>query len=319
MAEIEIQPMSKKYSVIGYAYGAAATTPGANEAPRTLRGLRLLERLRLMGLDVDDLGDAKGDIDPAEAVAIQAQASGRERQTNHLATTFAACRSLAEKTRISLQTSRIPLIVGGDHSLSIGSVAAVANHYHQQGRDIGLLWIDTHADINTPETSPSHNLFGMSVAFLLGMIPGVMSTLQSPGPAVKPENLVYIGLRDLDPGEKQFIRTMGITAFTTKEVDILGMAEVMRRAIEQVSANTAGYVVSYDLDVCDPLLVPGTGTKVRGGLTFREAHLILELIADDQRMLSFELVELNPLLDREQATAELAVSLFESAVGHSIL
>lgn len=307
------------FALIGYAYGAAANTPGGNQAPHVMRALSVTDRLLALGHDVEDLGDAKDDVTEELRTWLAGNMSENERRANNFASTFSACRALAEKTTTALEHGRIPLILGGDHSLSIGSITAVSNFYRRTGREIGVLWVDTHADINTPETSPSHNIFGMSAAFLLGMIPGAFQSLQRPAPALRPENLVYVGLRDLDPGEKIHIRDRQITAYTTKEVDIYGMADVVRRALRQLKQNTAGYVVTFDLDVCDPALVPGTGTKVRGGLTYREAHLLLELVADEGGLLSFEMVELNPTLDQDFTTAELAVSLCESVAGKQIL
>ncbi len=309
----------KKYSLIGYAYGQASMNPGSSDAPRVLRELKLLERLRASGISVDDLGDAGTYIDPGTDAYVSLHSSSEEALCNSLVSTFSACRQLNEKTRVALETGTIPLIIGGDHSLSVGSVAAVADHFGDSGQRIGLIWIDTHADINTPETSPSKNIYGMSVAFLTGMVPGALSKLQRHPPAVAFDRVAYIGLRDLDPGEKKTIRERGLRSYTMKEVDVLGIAEVTRQAIQHVNRETVGYVVSFDLDVCDPSLVPGTGTPVRGGLTFREVHVLLELLADDGRMLSFELMELNPRLDTDFRTADLALSLIDTALGKSIL
>ena len=184
---------------------------------------------------------------------------------------------------------------------------------------LDLIWIDTHADCNTPETSPSMNPFGMSAAFLLAEIGGAFAGMQQRSPAVSPENLVYVGLRDVDQGEKELIRRKHITSFTMKEIDRDGIGCVIEDAIEIASLNTAGFVVSFDLDVCDPRIVPGIGTPARGGLTYREAHLALELIAESQKQLAFEMVELNPELDRNFETVDLAISLIESALGKTIL
>lgn len=310
--------LAKGFSLIGYAYGEAGRIAGCGDAPRTLRELALIERLTKLGISVSDLGDSAAEA-PQIGEASLNMASPAELMTKNLLPTYSACLGLAAKTREALESQTTPLIIGGDHSLSIGSVAAVSNFYQAKGEKIGLIWIDTHADINTPETSPSGGIFGMSVAFLTGQIPGILSSLQKPAPAVSLDKVVYIGLRDLDPGEKTLIKAKNITTFTMKDIDILGLAEVTKRALAVATAGTAGYVASFDLDVCDPPLVPGTGLPVRGGLTYREAHLLLELLAEDQRMLSFELVELNPKLDRDFVTAELAVSLLESVVGKSIL
>ncbi|MBP9839173.1 MAG: arginase, partial [Proteobacteria bacterium] len=245
--------------------------------------------------------------------------SEQEKDINNIVPTLASCKVLNEKTTLALNKGHIPIILGGDHSLSIGSVSAVSSFYEKQQKKVGLIWIDSHADINIPSTSPSNNLFGMSVASLLDLFTGYATTMQTKRPAVDINNLVYIGLRDLDKGEVEFIKDLKINAFTIKDIDILGMAEVTKRAIQIATDNTCGYVLSFDLDVCDPSIVPGTQTPVRGGITFREAHLLMELIADNQKMLSLEMVELNPLLDRDFITAELAVSLIESGLGKKIL
>ena len=309
----------KRYSLIGYAYGQASKNAGSGEAPRVLRELKLLERLRAGGITIEDLGDAGTFVDPQAETHASRAADASEKLCNNLASTYSACSQLAAKTRAALEGGTTPVIIGGDHSLSVGSVAAVANHLAAENKKIGLLWIDTHADINTPETSPSKNIYGMSVAFLSGLIPGVLSSLQSSPPAVELENMAYIGVRDLDPGERKLIREKNILTFTMKEIDMLGMPRVAKEAIEHVCRNTAGFVVSFDLDACDPQLAPGTGTPVRGGLTYREAHLLLELIVEDGRMLSFELMELNPKLDKDFVTAEVAMSLIETALGKTIL
>ncbi len=310
---------SRSYSLIGYACGDAADVAGCDHGPRVLRSLKLVERLTRLGLEITDLGDAVPDLTADEERGILAGRSEREEKVRSLPKTFIACSRLYEKTAAALRNSTTPLILGGDHSLSIGSVAAVSDHYQELGQQIGLLWIDSHSDINTPETSPSQNIFGMSIAFLLGMIPGKMSSLQRCKPSIKAENIAYIGLRDIDPEEKQIVKNSAVNAFTMKDVDLLGMPEVTRRAIEAVTRNTCGYVVSFDLDVCDAALVPGTGLPIRGGLTYREIQLFMELIYDDARLLALEMVELNPLLDRNFTTAELAMSLIESALGKTIL
>ena len=305
--------------LLGFASGCGGSVPGANEGPRELRSLNLIDRLQDLGLDVMDFGDATPDLGGDEEQRILGLRSQDEQSISNFSPTYIACKRLAEKTDEALQARRFPLILGGDHSLSIGSVAAVANFYQSQGQKIGLIWVDTHADINTPTTSPSHMAYGMSVAFLLGLVPGALSELQNHLPAIDVENLAYIGLRDLDAGEKELIRSKGIHTFTMTDIDIHGMAEVTRRAHEIANKGTCGYVVSFDIDVCDPQYVPGTGTPIRGGLTFRESHLLLELLAAEGRMLGFEIVELNPRLDKEHITADVALSFIEAAMGKTIL
>ncbi len=310
----------KNYSIIGYTYGGSGNIPGASEAPRVLRQFFHLEkRLKNLGHYINDLGDTTLENFSETSPPIEQALAPREKNIKNIVPAIAACKKLSEKTKKALENNSIPLIIGGDHSLSIASVAEISNYYAKQNKNIGLIWVDSHGDINTPETSPSNNLFGMTVACLLGLIEGQVTSFQEKTPSISPENLVYIGLRDLDPGEREVIKEKNISAFSIKDIDINGIAAITKEAISLASKNTCGYVVSFDIDVCDPVYAPGTGTPVRGGLTYREAHLLLELIADDDRMLGLEIVELNPLLDKDFSTAEVAVSLIESALGKSIL
>ncbi len=212
-----------------------------------------------------------------------------------------------------------PLVVGGDHSLAIGSVSAVARHHRQRGESIGLIWVDAHADMNTPETTPSGNIHGMPLAVLLGQGAEELTDLAGDEPAVAPEHVAILGARDLDEGERDLIRKLGVRAFTMSEVDERGAGPCMDEALERVSAGTAGFYLSFDLDALDPRHAPGVGTAVRGGLTFREGHLICEKAARSGRLLGLEVVELNPVLDDRNHTARLAVGLMASALGKVIL
>jgi arginase len=198
-------------------------------------------------------------------------------------------------------------------------VAAVSNFYAAQKQRTGLIWIDSHPDLNTPDTSYSQNIYGMSVAVLLGRLPGLLASIQTRKPAIDLRNFCYIGLRDVDPPEREAIKSLNISAFTMKDIDLHGLPRIMERAIAIASEGTAGFVASFDLDVCDPPIVPGVGFPVRGGFTYREAELVWELLYDSKKLRSIELVELNPTLDRNQVTAELGISLLESAVGKAIL
>lgn len=210
----------------------------------------------------------------------------------------------------------MPLVLGGDHSLSIGSVAAVAGHYRERGAPIGIIWVDAHGDLNRPETSPSGNIHGMSLAVLLGHGEG---RLVGPGPSVKPENVSILGARSLDPGEKSLISDLGVRVFTMSEIDERGVGTCMDEALGRAGAGTAGFHLSLDLDALDPRLAPGVGTPVQGGLTYREGHLVCEKASLSGRLLSLEVVELNPVLDDRNHTAVLAVGLVASALGKSIL
>jgi arginase len=209
-------------------------------------------------------------------------------------------------------------VLGGDHSVAAGTVAGVATFFRAQQKPVGLIWMDAHSDINTPETSPSGNVHGMPVAALLGMEPAALRDLLGWSPKVQAENTVLIGIRDVDETERENIRRAGVTVFTMRDIDELGLRAVMERAIPIAADGTAGYHVSLDLDWVDPEDAPGVGTAVRGGATYREAHLAMEILADDGGMLSFELVEVNPILDEHNRTAELAVQLLCSAFGKKI-
>lgn len=302
------------YGIIGFACDFGGSVEGTREGPRTLRDRGLAEMFARLNLPSTDLGDASVTAD----IALPKFSEG-ERRCKRVEEVFRACADLERKTRGALAAGLTPIILGGDHSLSIGSVAGVSNHFAAQNKRIGLIWVDAHSDINTPDTTPSGNFFGMSVAVLAGLMPGGLQSLQKKSPAVQKNNIAFVGLRDVDPGEKEIIRSNGIFAATMKDIDKNGAAWAIERAIETAAKDTAGFVVSFDLDACDPHFAPGTGTPKRGGLTYREAHLVLELLCESKKMVSFELVEFNPRLDRNFETADVAVSLLESALGKSIL
>ena len=209
-----------------------------------------------------------------------------------------------------------PLVLGGDHSLSIGSVAAVADHYQPGGDAIGVIWVDAHADMNRPETSPSGNIHGMSLAVLLGHGEPRLTRGRA---SVGPESVSVLGARDLDDGEKRLIRELGVRVFTMSEIDERGVGPCMDEALERAGRAKAGFHLSFDLDALDPSIAPGVGTPVRGGLTYREGHLVCEKASRSGRLLSLELVELNPVLDDRNQTAELGVGLVASALGATIL
>jgi arginase len=219
----------------------------------------------------------------------------------------------------SLADGSLPLVLGGDHSLSIGTVAALARHYRREGKSIGVIWVDAHADMNRPETTPSGNIHGMSLAVLLGHGHPRLTTICPGGPALRPENVTLLAARDLDPGEKQLIRDLGVRIFTMSEIDERGIGVCMDEALARAGAGTAGFHLSFDLDALDPREAPGVGTPVKGGLTYREGHLVCEKAAATERLLSLEIVELNPVLDHQNHTARLGVGLVASALGQSIL
>jgi arginase len=229
------------------------------------------------------------------------------------------CVALADETKQALTAGEFPIILGGDHSIAVGSVSGVASFFKDQKQSIGLIWFDAHADMNTPETSFSGNIHGMPLAALLGYGPPELTDIEGFSPKLNPALCAHIGARDLDPAEKELIRKLGIRFFTMREIDERGMSECMDEAISIASGGDAGYAVTFDVDALDPTDAPGSGTVVRGGLTYREAHLGLEKVAEAGGMRSLEIVEINTALDINNRTAELGVELILSALGKTIL
>ena len=219
----------------------------------------------------------------------------------------------------SLDAGALPVVLGGDHSLAAGSVAASADWVARaSSKRMGLIWVDAHGDMNTPETTTSGNVHGMPLAALLGQEPAELASIGS-SPSVLPEHTVLVGIRNLDEREKERIRASGVHVFTMKDIDRHGIAVVAERAIALASAGTGGIHVSFDLDACDPTFAPGVGTPVRGGLDYREAHMVMEIVADSQQLVALDLVEVNPTLDLRNTTAEFGVELALSALGKRIL
>ena len=277
--------------------------------PSALRIARLVERLRALGHDVDDVGNLI--------------VSQREQLANcgpeSIAAIATVCRELAKVTADAVRAGVTPLVLGGDHSLAMGSVAGVATALAERGQRVGVIWLDAHGDINTPASSASGNVHGMPVAHLVGLGDPRLSSIAVPPPAVNAKNLVMVGLRDLDPPERRHIRDLGIAAYTMREIDERGLMSVMADAIAIAGRGAGGIHVSCDPDWIDPVDAPGVGTPVRGGATFREAHLALEMVADSGRLVSMDMVEINPVLDDRNQTATLAVDLVVSAFGARIL
>lgn len=226
---------------------------------------------------------------------------------------------VAQRVKDSVLAGECPLILGGDHSLAAGSVAGTASALAERGERVGLIWLDAHSDINTPESSLSGNVHGMPVAHLLGLGDKRLSEIATIFPAILPEHLVYVGLRAVDDAEKEAIEKLGIRAFTMRDIDERGMRAVMADAIRIATNGTGGIHVSLDADFVDPVEAPGVGTPVRGGATQREAHLAMEMLSDSGAMLAMDLVEINPILDRANSTAELSCALIASAFGRRIL
>jgi arginase len=230
-----------------------------------------------------------------------------------------ACDELRREVERSLDAGFTPIVLGGDHSLGIGSVSGSSNHHHRRGETIGLIWFDAHGDFNTPETTPSGNIHGMSLAILHGLGDPDLVGLGGRAPKVDPRHTVLLGVRDLDPGERDLLRRSGVTVFTIREIDERGMRDIVSEAARVAGDGTAGIHLSFDLDVVDPEDAPGTGTPVDGGISYREAHLAMEILGDLAEIVAVDLVEVNPLLDQRNATGVLAVELAESLFGKRIL
>jgi len=218
-----------------------------------------------------------------------------------------------------LHQGKVPLVLGGDHSLAVGSVSGVSNHFRKRGEKVGVIWVDAHADMNTPRTSPSGNVHGMPLAALTGNGPRALTHIFDYAPKVDARNVAIVGLRDIDILEAPHVRKSGVRAFTMRDIDQRGLTRVMEDAIEIASAGTAGFHLSFDMDSVDPDEAPGVGTPVRGGITYREAHLAMEIVSDAAKLVSLEVVEVNPVLDISNRTAALAVELMMSALGKRIL
>ncbi len=298
--------------VLGVPLDMGASRRGVDMGPSAMRVAGLETRLEALGHHVTDGGNIRVEI-------AETQSLGNEK-ARYLKEIAETCTRTAEAVVKTLEEGKVPLLLGGDHSVAVGSVSGVAEYYRRQGQKIGLIWIDAHGDINTPETSPSGNVHGMPLAALLGMGPEALTNIFGYAPKVAAENAVLIGVRDIDSGERENLRRAGMTAvYTMREIDERGMRAVMEEALRAAGDGTAGYHVSLDMDWIDPEDAPGVGTPVRGGATYREAHLAMEILADHDRILSFELVEVNPVIDEHNRTADLAVELACSAFGKKIL
>lgn len=279
--------------------------------PSAVRVADLNERLEELGLEVTDAGNI-GVRNPEMMSIADAQAK-------YLHEIADACQKLADEVEHSLEIGATPIILGGDHSIAIGSVAGLASFYRKHEQRVGVIWFDAHGDMNTPETSPSGNIHGMPFAAILGHGAPELTHISGFAPKVHPEDCVLIGARSVDKDEAVALRNSGIRVITMRELDERGMSAVMDEAMWLASRRTAGFHVTMDMDFVDPDYAPGVGTPVPGGPTYRESHLAMEKIADSGKMLSFELTEVNPVLDTANRTAELGVQLILSAFGKKIM
>ena len=295
--------------LIGVPLDLGASRRGVDMGPYAVRAAGLRNALLALGHEVLDHGNL--------AVADRGTFPPDARGADFLPTIAAVCAELATRIDGSVRARRFPVVLGGDHSLAAGSVAGASRAMHARGERLGLVWVDAHGDINTPDTSPSGNVHGMPVAHLLGH--GDTRLHFTDGAAVQAGQTVLVGIRDLDPGERSHLRAYGVHVFTMHDVDRRGLSAVMEEALALASDGTAGLWVSYDVDVQDPVHAPGVGTPVAGGFSWREGHLVMEMAADSGLLVGLDLVEVNPILDVSNRTAELAVGLVSSALGKRIL
>jgi len=301
----------KQIRVIGVPLDLGQSRRGVDMGPSAVRVAGLEARLEAIGHVVEDVGNV--------SVAIPEQKKEGAAHAKYLKEITATCTKSAELVLKSLESGAVPLLLGGDHSVAAGTVAGVAEFYRRQNQKIGLIWIDAHSDMNTPETSPSGNVHGMPLAAIMGLGPAELGNIFNFSPKIHSENCVLVGIRDVDAHEKENIRKAGVEVFTMRDIDERGMRTVMEEALRMAGRGTAGYHVSLDMDWIDPEDAPGVGTPVWGGATYREAHLAMEIIADHGRLLSLEIVEVNPVIDEHNQTADLAVELALSAFGKKIL
>lgn len=309
---------NKRVGILGVPLGFGAGRMGSELGASAIRhsmisGKLLNEQIKGLGYEVTDYGDVE--VVKPNYVAIDGA------NPKYLHEMLATSRNSAASVKNILKQEEIPVIIGGDHSIAIGTFSGISSYFQERGEEIGLIWFDAHADINTPDTSPSGNIHGMPLAVLLGFGNEDLVNLEGFSPKLNPKYFAHVGARDLDLGEKSEIRRQGLREnfFTMSDIDRRGMIDCVEDAIQIASQAPAGFAVTFDVDIIDPRFAPGSGTLVRGGITYREAHLALEVIAERGGMRSFEIVEVNPMLDERNITVELAGELILSALGKTIL
>ncbi len=301
--------MTKRRTVVlGAPVDLGASKQGASGGPAAIRRAGLISSLEKMGLPVEDNGD----------IFVPEPSPYKNRKLKNAPAILKVCRDLEKNVRKIARGGHFPLTLGGDHSLAMGTVSGVAGAYRKKGSRIGLLWVDAHADINTPKTSPSGNIHGMPVAHLIGMGHAPFVRLGGFAPKVDSKNVCLVGTRTVDESEAENLRESGVKVFSMQDIDRMGMARVMEQALSIVMNDTAGFHLSFDIDAVDPIQAPGTGTTQRGGLTYRESHLIMEMASESKKLLGLDMVEVNPLEDIQNSTAVLAVELISSAMGKRI-
>jgi arginase len=303
--------MPRPVHVIGVSLDLGGNRRGVDMGPSAFRIAGLGERLTALGMQVSDAGDLVAPIPETKAEGDPTKKYVRE--------IARVCERLYKSSLAVLEKGGLPLVLGGDHSLAAGSVAATSDFLRREGKPLGLIWVDAHGDMNTPATSHSGNVHGMPLAALLGSEPAELARIGGFSPKVDAARTVLIGIRNLDEREKERIRDAGVHVFTMKDIDRSGIAQVVEKAIALAGKDTGGLHVSFDMDVCDPAIAPGVGTPVKGGFNYREAHMVMEMVADSGLLRALDLVEVNPILDDRNMTAILGAELAGSALGQKII
>jgi arginase len=301
----------KAVAILGVPLSYGQSKGGVHLGPAAMRVAGLAERVTNLGYEVNDYGDLS--IERSHSLP------GFDEKLKYLNEIYAACERLTDETEKIVDAGALPITIGGDHSIAIGSLSGIVKAFRKRNERLGLIYLDAHADMNTPDTTPSGNIHGMPLAVLLGYGAPELVNLGGFSPKFDPKLCAHVGGRDLDPGERALIRRLGIRFFTMREIDERGIAACMDEAIAIASQGSGGYAVTFDVDVLDPGDAPGSGTLVRGGLSYREAHLAMEKISEAGGMRSLEVVEINTALDQNNRTAELGVELILSALGKTIL
>jgi arginase len=303
--------MAQKIRIIGVPMDLGQSRRGVDMGPSALRVAGLQARLKQLGHQVEDIGNIP--VKQPEEMPVG------EKRAKYMAEIAETCKDLAEIVQKCLEEDFVPLVLGGDHSIAAGAVSGVAAYFRKEKKQIGYIWLDAHGDMNTPESSPSGNVHGMPLAAVMGYGAPELVDLLGFKPKVEPQNIVLVGVRDLDLQERRLVKKSGVRVFTMRDIDERGMREVMADALKYATDDTDGIAVSLDMDFVDPSDAPGVGTPVRGGVTYREAHLAMEMIADSDAMASMEVVEINPVIDEHNRTALLGVELILSGLGQKIL
>jgi arginase len=300
-----------RVTLIGVPLDLGAGRRGVDMGPSALRAAGAQAKVEALGYDVDDWGDLP--------VKIQETQGPGDPRLKYLKEILEVCGHLRDRVEKAAASGALPVVLGGDHSVAMGTIAGLARLLRRREQKLGLVWFDAHADSNTAETSPSGNIHGMPLAVALGYGEKSLASLAGFAPMVEGARAALVGIRDVDPAERETVKASGIGAFTMRDIDERGMRTVMEEAIQRATSGTAGIHVSFDLDGIDPDLAPGVGTPSPGGISYREAHLAMEMLADTGKVLSAEIVEVNPILDQQNGTARLGVELLCSLLGKKIL